>query len=135
MANIDYEFRYSLTSRPEPRSDGTGLVMHQTRVVAREEGTSNDFTYRAGLPSKTIEVPSADLLTVMAMPDNGAKVTAYKNLLATNLNTQAVPVTGWDLITLEAVMDANDQSADAATQANEYITVTLGQDYPVRFSM
>jgi hypothetical protein len=103
-----------------------------SKAVASVQGAGQWFT----IPGrhKTILVPGADLLTVMAMPNNGAKITAYKGLLAANLNTEAVPIVGWDVVSLQAMMDANDQSSEAATEANDYITVDLGQAYPVQFA-
>lgn len=127
-----YDFQYRLNSSPEPRNDGSGMVAHDIDAVASVQGADEWFTIPAR--HKTILVPGADLLIVMAMPNNGAKITAYKDLLAANLNTQAVPIVGWDVVSLQAMLDANDQSSEAATEANDYITITLGQTYPVQFA-
>ena len=127
----DYEFRYRLNQAPEARNDGSGLVSHDIDAVSRVQGSSDEFVSVPGR-HKTILVPATDLLTVMGMADGGAKVTAYKNLLAQNLNTSAVPVVGWDATSLEAMLDANDKSLDAMTQANAYIIANW--PYPVTFS-
>ena len=129
----DYEFKYNMKTQPEPRNDGSGMVAHDIDAVARVQGSGEAFVTVPGR-HKTVLVPAADLLTIMAMSNGGAKVNAYKNALASNLNTEAVPVTGWSAAELEVLLDANDQSIDAAAQANEYITVDLGQSYPVQFS-
>ena len=129
----DYDFQYRLNGAPEARNDGSGMVAHDIDAVAREQG-SGDAWITIPARHKTFLIPGADLLAVMAMPNGAAKVTAYKQLLADNLDTQAVPIVGWDAVSLEAMLDANDAAADAATQANEYITVTLGQSYPVQFA-
>ena len=134
----DYTFQYRMNQSPEARNDGSSMVSHDIDAVAREQGSSDPWIV---IPArhKTVLVPASDLLTAMAMPDGTgaqktAKNAAYKVLLAANLNTQAVPITGWGATELEALLDANDQSADAATQADDYIINTLGQSYPVQFS-
>ncbi len=135
----DYEFQYSLNGAPEARSDGTGLVDHQVTAMVREQGSSDPFVVMPQR-NKTFLIPAADLLSIMALPDGSgaqktAKNAAYKSLLADNLNTAANPLSGWSEAELEAFMDANDQSADAASQADDYIVNVLEQSYPVQFNV
>lgn len=134
----DYQFMYRMNQSPEARNDGSGMVSHDIDAVAREQGSSDPWIV---IPArhKTVLIPASDLLTVMAMADGSGvqktvKNAAYKVILASNLNTQAVPIVGWSASELETLMDANDLSVDAATQADDYIINTLGQSYPIQFS-
>lgn len=129
----DYNFRYQLQSAPQATLDGSGCVMHD--VVAQAEPQGNGGYVTIPGRHKTIAVPAAELQTVLDMSNGAAKVAAYKNTLAANLNTTPVPVTGWGSAQLEALMDANDAAAAAASGANEYITVDLGLSYPVPFTI
>jgi len=131
---MDYEFRYRLSSAPTATTDGSGCVQHDIWALARVAGSQDDFAVVPGR-HKTVSVPADELAVVMAMANGAAKVAAYKQALANNVNTQPVPVTGWGTEQLEALMDANDASAAQAAAADEYITVTLGQSYPVEFSI
>lgn len=137
MAN--YDFKYELAQRPAATNDGSGMIIHEVWAVAREQGApAEDTFFRVG-PHKGIAVPFAELKTVMDMPhNNGAakttKNSAYKDMLASNLDTQAEPINGWALEELEARLDANDSAAVEATRADDYITDILGQEYPVQFS-
>ena len=130
MAN--YIFRYRLLSTPERRQDGSGTVAHDIDAQAAPEGTT-DWVIIPGR-HKTVLIPSDELKAVNDMSTGGAKNTAYKQAIASNLNTQASAVNGWDSVTLEAVMDANDSAVLEATRADEYIRDTLGLSYPVPFS-
>lgn len=133
----DYQFRYRLQSAPTATLDGSGTVQHDIYAEASADGET--WSVVPGR-HKTIVVPAEDLATVLAMPDStgpqrSAKNTAYKQLLADNVDSQADPLTGWGTAALEALMDANDASSAAASDADAYITVTLGQSYPVEFSL
>lgn len=129
----DYVFRYKLMSVPEARRDGSSGVMHQIQAEAAPEGTSEWATVPGR--NKTIVVPAADLKVVNDMPTGAAKNNAYKQALVNNLNTQPVRISGWDLGSLEALMDANDAAALEATRAHEYLTDTLGLSYPIPFTI
>ena len=124
-------FRYSLRQAPEARNDGSGCVAHE---IWAEYEVDEDWQV---VPSrnKTFCVPAADLADVLAMPDGSPKVAAYKQLLLDNINTQPVPVTGWTEAQLQAMIDANDLSLATAEDANTYITVDLGKNYPVPFNI
>jgi len=135
----DYEFKYRLSEAPAATTDGSGMVQHQITAISRVAGSSDEWAVVPGR-NKTFNVPAADLTTVMEMPDSNAtqkqaKNTAYKTLLADNVNTANEPAAGWTAAQLEALMDANDLASTEAGRADDYITVTLGQSYPVDFSL
>ena len=127
MAN----FRYSLTQAPEARNDGSGCVDHQ--ITAEYDDGDGWLTVPAR--NKTFSLPASELAVVMAMNNGAAKVTAYKQLLVDNLNTQPEPITGWAVAQLQEMVDANTASLSAGTDANAYITETLGLSYPVPFTI
>lgn len=123
------DFRYSLTQAPQARTDGSGCVDHQIIAEADENGGFIPMASR----NKTFCLPSADLAVVIAMANGAAKVDAYKNLIVDNINTAPQPNTGWPKADLQAFVDDNAAAASAASDADEYITVTLEQSYPVSF--
>ena len=127
----DYEFKYRLQSAPAPTLDGSGVVQHDIWAITREEGSGDEWAIVPGR-HKTISVPAAEVQAALA---DASPVPAYKDALVSNLNTQPVPIGGWDPVSLEALMDANDAAAAAAGAADDYITVTLGLSYPVDFSI
>ena len=127
MAN----FRYSLTQAPEARNDGSGCVDHQITV----EYDDGDGWLTVPARNKTFSLPAAELAVVMAMNNGAAKVSAYKQVLIDNLDTQPVPITGWAMAQLQEMVDANKAALSAGTAANNYITVTLNLDYPVSFTI
>jgi hypothetical protein len=71
----------------------------------------------------------------MAMNHGAAKVSAYKQVLIDNLDTQPVPITGWGMAQLQEMVDANTAALSAGTDANAYITETLNLSYPVPFTV
>lgn len=128
----DYEKKYRLQSAPSSTLDGSGCVLHDMWVDYRLEGSSDPWVPVPGR-HKSVAVPSDELKTVLDMPNGGAKVAAYKAVLAANLDTFPNPITGWSDVQVEALLDANDAAATEADRANTYITVDLGLPYPVRF--
>lgn len=131
----DYEFRYEMTRAPLARSDGSGHVTHDIRGVCRLAGSVDPWSYRPGLPHKTISVPAADLLTALSSGTNNQKINAYKDLLVENVYTIPEPLQGWNLAIWEQILDQNDTSAAAAQAADEFIRDSLGVNYPVRFTI
>ena len=127
MAN----FRYSLTQAPEARNDGSGCVDHQ--ITAEYDDGDGWLTVPAR--NKTFSLPAAELAVVMAMNNGAAKVTAYKQVLIDNLDTQPVPITGWTVAQLQEMVDTNTAALSAGTDANAYITETLNLSYPVPFTI
>jgi len=136
----DYDFKYELAQAPETTNDGSGMIMHDIYAVARDQNAAPEDPFvRIGL-HKTISIPYAELKTVMDMPDGTGtqKITknnAYKDALASNLNTAPEPITGWSLAEMESRLDANDNALAEAARANDYIVNTLSQTYPVQFTV
>ena len=129
---MDYQFKYKLDRIPEARTDGSGMVAHDIYALASSDGENWD-----DVPGrhKTICIPASELNAALAESGTPAIVAAYKDALAANLNTQPVAITGWTSVQLEALMDANDAAAAAASAADAFITETLGLSYPVTFSI
>lgn len=129
-------FRYRLNSAPFAYNDGSGCIGHDIDAQYSDNG---DWMAVPGR-HKTILVPSSMMKTINDMPDGTgpqkqAKTAAYKQALATNLDTQNVPIIGWSTAQMQILVDANKAAATEAGRANVYITVTLGQSYPVSFSL
>ena len=131
----DYTFSYRLQSAPSARTDGSGDIDHDIwAMVSRDSGDKTPELH------KTVSVPSSDVKTVMDMPDGTsqekqAKNTAYKNLLKTYRDRIPMPISGWSDAQLLERVENNDFSSEQATRVNTYITVTLGQSYPVDFNL
>lgn len=133
-----YFFGYRLGTRPAGRLDGSAQVAHEIEAIS-----SPDEEVWSPVPghNKTILIPGASLTIVLDMPDSTgpqrqAKNQAYKDLLVASRNVQPDPmVKTWTPESLQLFMDANDSSALQAQRANDYITVTLGQIYPVDFNL
>jgi len=135
-----YEFKYRLLEAPTPTTGGAGLVTHQLVPIYREAGTEEDWT-EMGDWTKGVLVPAGALKTVNDMlhstaGQKTAKNTAYKNLLADHLyDRPTTPVPDWSLAGLARFLDADDSATLEAERANNYITVALGQEYPVDFTV
>ena len=130
---MDYNKRYSLNAI-EARTDGSATVAHAITAEAQPVGGGDWFTIPGR--SMTILVPAVDLSAILASGTTGTKVTAYKVLLIDNLgNRYADPVTGWDLASLEDLLDGNDLSTEAKAAADNFITVTLSMSLPVTFTI
>jgi len=133
-----YEFKYRLSEAPTPTAGGSGLVMHQLVPIYRTEGTQDPWTEMAAW-ARTVPIPDGALKTINDMPHTtgalkAAKNTAYKALLADHLNdVPATPAPDWSLAGLARFLAANDAATLEAQRADDYITVTLGQEYPVDF--
>lgn len=133
MAYTPYEdltpaIRYSLAAAPEARTDGSGCVAHDIWSMVDVGGWINDAHW-------TINIPATELEAVLVMANNAAKIAAYKALLVSSRNVQPSPNTGNDTADILARINANGRAALAAAGADEYITVTLGQEYPVAFAL
>lgn len=127
-------FRYQLNSAPSAYNDGSGCVGHDIQAQYSDNGEWFVVPGR----HKTILVPSAQLKVINDMPDGTsqqkqAKTSAYKQALVDNQETQNVPIVGWSTAQMQALVDANKAAETEADRANTYITVTLGQSYPVSF--
>ena len=137
---MSYEFKYRLLQAPEPMANGSGLVMHQLVPIYRPTGSQEAWTEIAAWAS-TVPIPDGALATINNMPHTtadlkAAKNTAYKTLLADHLNDMTtVPAPDWSLAGLARFLAANDAAALEAQRADDYITVTLNQQYPVDFTV
>ena len=127
-----YEFKYRLQSAPAARNDGSGCLDHDIYAIVSEDG--GEWTIVPGR-HKTISIPFGALDDALDQPTNPLRVAAYKDALAANLNNQPVPVTGWTSAQLLALMEANASTAATAAAVLEFITVTLGLEFPVDFSI
>ena len=135
-----YEFKYRLTEAPTPTTSGSGLVHHQLVPIYRPEDTQEDWVEMVGW-ARTVPVPDGALKTINDMPHTtgamkAAKNTAYKAMLADHLNdVSAAPAPDWSLAGLARHLAANDAATLEAQRANTYITETLGQEFPVDFTV
>jgi hypothetical protein len=133
-----YEFRYQLAAAPRINTDGGGVVLFDIWAVYRALVT-DPWTPVPGR-HQDVQVPWSELKIVNDMPHSNAsqktaKTTALKNALANNLATVGVPVRGWAVADLQALLDANDGATLEATRVDSYLRVTLAQVYPITFSM
>ncbi|MHA2065741.1 MAG: hypothetical protein ACXABY_15295 [Candidatus Thorarchaeota archaeon] len=144
-------FRYQLNGAPPASNDGSGVVRHD--IEAQYSLDIGDTWLTVPNHHKTICIPYAQVKTVMDMSNNDkpAKNLAYKVLLVTYRNYQPVPLaqpsaSDWSLSGLGSYMAAyaawlavfNAINAAVVTEAdrvNTYITATLGQSYPLPFSL
>jgi len=117
------DYKLKLNRAPESRTDGN--ISHDIEVLTVDDAPS-------GL-HKDVLVPYTEMAVVMALPDNGAKVTAYKDMLWDNKNNR-IPLADTSQWSYELLAAATG-SIEQAIAANEYITVTLGQDYPLTFTI
>jgi len=125
-------FRYSLTKAPEARNDGSGCVDHDIVAQYNQDGAGwNDVPGR----HKTISIPFAEADLALGAGSNPQIVAAYKNALTANLDNQPVPITGWITSQLEALITANAGAQASADAVDSFITATLGQSYPVAFTL
>lgn len=129
-----FEYAYRLESRPSAHVDGSGMIGHMVAAVYRVAGSGDPFDVASIVAGpKTINIPLDEMQTINAMSTGSAKNTAYKQALTRNLNTQNVPVIGWDEITMSLRLNNNIDAAAAADEADAYITIDLGLTYPVPF--
>lgn len=133
-----YTFMYQLAQAPRINTDGAGVVLFDIWAVYRLLPT-DPWTPVPGR-HQDIQIPWSDLKVVNDMEhgtaaQKNAKVVALKNCLATNLGTVGVPVSGWAISALQALMDANDGALAEATRVDAFLRVTLVQTYPITFAM
>ena len=132
------EYRYELRNEPVARDDGTKAVAHNITAVYREAGSGDPW---APVPEHHVEglnVPGDELLTALSAGTNNQKVKKYKDLIRTALDAGGFVESferGWEEAKLEEFMANNDISIAAAASANEFITVTLNQTFPIYFEL
>ena len=126
----DYKFQYSLGT-PEARNDGSGQLAHDLKAEAAVIGTEDWFTVR----HKTLILPADELSALLATGTAGQKGTAYKQLIAANIDTQAQPVGGWSIAQLQEFLAGNEASAAAVAASIDFVENELGREFPVKFTM
>jgi hypothetical protein len=138
---MDYEFSYRLENTPEATTDGSGQVRHPVAMVYRVVDSGDNWKTAQKVPghTATVLIPASEIATVMNMPHSNAgerqvKNAAYKVLLQSYRSARSLALgTGWDESAAQAFLSNNDDSATEATNADFYITDTLGQEYPLPF--
>lgn len=136
-----YEFSYRLETAPSQTTDGSGQIRHSVVMAYREQGSGDNWRDALRVPGHIAQllIPASEIAVVMNMPHSAgaerqAKNAAYKQLLIAHRDSKTLAMgTGWQEAAAQQFLDNNDASAAEAASANEYITVTLGQAYPVPF--
>ncbi len=134
------EWAYRVDRSPEGSQDGAGKVLHDLWSVYTDDAWVTELT----LPGyhKSLPLDADDVEVVMDMPDStgperGLKITAYKNLMSAHINdgSYSAPPQDWQEAHMQAVSEANDNAVLQAGRVDTFVTVTLGQTYPVRFNL
>lgn len=134
------EYRYKLASAPTPRNDGTKGVGHDIAAVYREAGAPqpNPWIVVPGHHIVGLSILGDEISAALASGTNNQKVKKYKDLIRTALDVGGFVTSfdkGWEEAKLEEFMANNDIAITAAEAANQFITVTLNQTYPVYFEL
>lgn len=155
--------RYSLEGTPAGRNDGSGYVDHQVKAQTDDSGDWFDIPgYHKTFVVPADEIDTVMAMPDSTGTERQAKNQAYKTLLINHANDFPVALLGptppsttdWtnagleqyklDYATWEAAYQdwldeeftpINTAADQAAADINEYITVTLGQVYPVPFNL
>jgi hypothetical protein len=151
------EIAYRLNSAPQGRNDGSAQIDHDVAGLYRDS-TGVAWSDAPVIPGyhQTFLLDAADVEVVMDMPDSTgpqrqAKNLAYKVLMeqkfADTANPNRAPSqTDWTEAGMIDYMDDYDEWEAAVTLANNaaaleagrvdtYLTVTLGESYPVEFQL
>ena len=134
------EYRYKLASAPTPRNDGTKGVGHDIAAVYREAGAPdpNPWIVVPGHHIVGLSLPGDDLITALGSGTAGQKGKKYKALIKSAIDVGGFVEPfdkGWEEAKLEEFMANNDIADSAADDADQFITVTLNQTYPVYFEL
>lgn len=134
------EYRYKLASAPTPRNDGTKGVGHDIAAVYREVGEPdpNPWSVVPGHHIVGLSILGNDLSTALGSGTNNQKVKKYKDLIRAALDVGGFVEPfdkGWEEARLEEFMANNDVAISAAESVDQFITVTLNQEYPVYFEL
>ena len=132
------EYRYKLASAPTPRNDGTKGIGHDIAAVYRESGTTDPWIVVPGHHIVGLRLPGDDLITALSSGTAGQKGKKYKSLIkaAIDVGGAIEPFDkGWEETKLEEFMANNDISIAGAESADQFITVTLSQTYPIYFEL
>ena len=129
----EYNFRYSLLA-PQARLNGGRHIAHDLQAEAAVEGTEEWEVIR----HKTVLLPADDVIAALATGTTGDKATAYKQLLAANIDTMDTSVEGWGLAQLQLLLDNNETSVAAAAAITDFVMNDLPlekRQFPVKFTM
>ena len=145
------DYKYRLQSQPEPRTDGSGMLVHDIYTIYSEDGgvTWSVFPQRGHY---SVAVPQSEIAAALAQPTTNTRVSAYKTALYVNRNTVPEPLVmpqleGNSVAELNAFLplyaawvlamdDANDAVEQVAVDADTFIlSVAPGNQYPVEFSL
>ena len=134
------EYRYKLASAPTPRNDGTKGVGHDISAVYREAGapSPNPWITVPGHHIKGLNVPGELLATALSSGSAGQKGKKYKDLVKVAIDVGGSIESfdkGWEEAKLDEFMANNDIAVSAAEDADQFITVTLNQTYPIYFEL
>ena len=105
-----YEFRYRM-QQPTARTDGSGALDHDiTAIYSVDDGET-----WAVVPARhqTFVCPASEVQVCLVGP---GVATLYKEMLARNINTVPVAVTGWTAAQMEAML-TNNAAAQVAADA------------------
>jgi len=134
----EYEISYA-ASKPQAPPTGGGTIEWFIQPWAREVGAPTwEIVPNTG---KTAYISTVDLAAVNAMPHDTAAEKQAKNaavvtlLLARLSVSTATVLTGQSPEILQRIIENNAAAAAEVDAINDYITVTMGQTYPVRFSV
>jgi len=130
-----WEYRYQVLSKALPRDDGTGRIILGLEAVQRILGTTTAF-YLMAARHRDVLCPAADILAALASGTNSQKTAAIKAVIV-NYVDAPIPIapSDWTASGLQNYTQANNQSIKAADNLDFFITVTLGQTYPVQFTL
>ena len=134
----DYEISYT-ANRPQAPPTGAGAIEWFIQPWARAEGEAD----WAEVPNTgtTVRLTTAELAAINAMPhstgaEKQAKNAAVIALLLGNINQRASAVRiGQTPEVVRSIAEANAAAVTEVDAINEYIEVTMGQTFPVRFSV
>ena len=134
------EYRYKLASTPTPRNDGTKGVGHDIAAVYREQGEPdpNPWIVVPGHHIVGLSLLGDDLITALSSGTAGQKGKKYKDLVKAAIDAGGFVEPfdkGWEEAKLEEFMANNDISIAGADAADQFITVTLSQTYPIYFEL
>ena len=134
------EYRYKLESAPAPCNDGTKGVGHDIAAVYRKAGapTPNPWIMVPGHHIVGLSLLGDDLITALGSGTQNQKVKKYKALIKAAIDVGGFVESfekGWEEVKLEEFMTNNDVAIAGAEDADQFITVTLSQTYPVYFEL
>jgi len=109
--------------QPQARSDGSGMLDHDVTAIYSED----DGETWAVVPARhqTFVCPASEVQTCVAGPGIAA---LYKAMLARNINTLPVAITGWSAAQMETML-VNNAAAQAAADAVDALPVAWPYEF------